>query len=173
MLPPAAGAAAKGRRISEWLALRWVDVDWLRLRLSVDRRHCQSECRGCKTVESRRDMPLDPTLMDVLKAWKQATMFAAPSDWDVRFARSTRSAALVLRPGLACLPKGRFGSGNRQTRCAVAPTHVLVFVGQLGTPLAVQQKLMHHTDIRTTMNVYGNVITNRECTSLATNHVRQ
>jgi integrase len=28
-----------------------------------------------------------------------------------------------------------------------------------GTPIAVQQKLMRHSDIRTTMNVHGNVVT--------------
>jgi hypothetical protein len=30
----------------------------------------------------------------------------------------------------------------------------------VGTSIAVQQKLMRHTDIRTTMNVYGDVVTN-------------
>jgi integrase len=29
-----------------------------------------------------------------------------------------------------------------------------------GTTVAVQQKLMRHGDLRTTMNVYGDVITN-------------
>jgi integrase len=29
----------------------------------------------------------------------------------------------------------------------------------VGTALAVQQKLMRHADIRTTMNVYGDVVT--------------
>jgi integrase len=29
----------------------------------------------------------------------------------------------------------------------------------MGTPIAVQQKLMRHADIRTTMNVYGDVVT--------------
>ena len=29
----------------------------------------------------------------------------------------------------------------------------------VGTPIAVQQKLMRHADIRTTMNVYGEVVT--------------
>jgi integrase len=29
----------------------------------------------------------------------------------------------------------------------------------VGTPVAVQQKLMRHTDIRTTMNIYGDVVT--------------
>jgi len=37
----------------------------------------------------------------------------------------------------------------------------------VGTPLAVQQKLMRHTDIRTIMNVYGDVITNQESEALA------
>jgi integrase len=29
----------------------------------------------------------------------------------------------------------------------------------VGTPVAVQQKLMRHADIRTTMNIYGDVVT--------------
>ncbi len=29
----------------------------------------------------------------------------------------------------------------------------------VGTPIAVQQKLMRHTDIRTTLNIYGDVVT--------------
>jgi len=29
----------------------------------------------------------------------------------------------------------------------------------VGTPIAVQQKLMRHADIRTTMNTYGEVVT--------------
>lgn len=29
----------------------------------------------------------------------------------------------------------------------------------VGTPVAVQLKLMRHADIRTTMNVYGDVVT--------------
>ncbi len=29
----------------------------------------------------------------------------------------------------------------------------------VGTPVAVQQKLMRHADIRTTMNIYGDIVT--------------
>jgi len=35
-------------------------------------------------------------------------------------------------------------------------------VRKVGTGIAVQQKLMRHTDIRTTMNVYGDVVTDEE-----------
>lgn len=37
----------------------------------------------------------------------------------------------------------------------------------LGTPLAVQQKFMRDTGIRTTINVYGDVITNQESEAFA------
>lgn len=33
------------------------------------------------------------------------------------------------------------------------------WLDSVGTSLAVQQKLMRHADIRTTMNVYGDVVT--------------
>ena len=33
------------------------------------------------------------------------------------------------------------------------------------TPIAVQQKMMRHTDIRTTMNVYGDVVTDEMSTA--------
>jgi integrase len=44
-------------------------------------------------------------------------------------------------------------------------THTLrhsyrAWLDAVGTPIAVQQKLMRHTDIRTTMNIYGDVVTN-------------
>jgi hypothetical protein len=38
----------------------------------------------------------------------------------------------------------------------------------VGTPIAVQQKLMRHTDIRTTLNIYGDVVTDESSASLST-----
>jgi site-specific recombinase XerD len=35
----------------------------------------------------------------------------------------------------------------------------------VGTTIAVQQKMMRHTDIRTTMNIYGDVVTDEMTTA--------
>ena len=35
----------------------------------------------------------------------------------------------------------------------------------VGTPIAVQQKMMRHSDIRTTMNIYGDVVTDEMSTA--------
>lgn len=56
-----------GLRISECLALRWSDVDWLHGRLRVERgivRQCVDEV---KTAESRKDVTLDAELLTVLR----------------------------------------------------------------------------------------------------------
>ena len=49
-------------------------------------------------------------------------------------------------------------------KAAAKGTHALrhtyrSWLDAVGAPIAVQQKLMRHSDIRTTMNVYGDVVT--------------
>jgi integrase len=156
-----------GLRISECLALRWVDVDWLRLRLSIDRSIVNQNVEDVKTVESRRNMPLDPGLLDVLKTWKQLTKFSAANDW--MFASPSQLGRLpwsydqvwrVYQKAATAAGIGALGTHSlRHTYRSL--------LDSVGTPLAVQQKLMRHTDIRTTMNVYGDVITNAESEALA------
>jgi integrase len=156
-----------GLRISECLALQWADVDWLQLRLNIDRSIVNQTVEDVKTIESRRNMPLDPSLMDVLKAWKQTSKFSAPSDW--MFASPSQLGRLpwsydqvwrVHQKAASAAGIGRLGTHSlRHTYRSL--------LDSVGTPLAVQQKLMRHTDIRTTMNVYGDVITNQESEALA------
>lgn len=156
-----------GLRISECLALRWVDVDWLRLRLSIDRSIVNQNVEDVKTTESRRSMPLDPSLVQVLKAWKQNTQYSAPDDW--MFASPAQLGRLpwsydqvwrAYQKAASVAAIGKLGTHSlRHTYRSL--------LDSVGTPLAVQQKLMRHTDIRTTMNVYGDVITNEENEALA------
>ena len=156
-----------GLRISECLALQWADVDWLQLRLNIDRSIVNQTVEDVKTVESRRNMPLDPSLTDVLKAWKQISKFSAASDW--MFASPSQLGRLpwsydqvwrVYKKAASAAGIGTLGTHSlRHTYRSL--------LDSVGTPLAVQQKLMRHTDIRTTMNVYGDVITNQESEALA------
>jgi integrase len=142
-------------------------VDWLQLRLSIDRSIVNQTVEDVKTVESRRNMPLDPSLMDVLKVWKQTSKFSAPSDW--MFASPSQLGRLpwsydqvwrVYKKAASAAGIGALGTHSlRHTYRSL--------LDSVGTPLAVQQKLMRHTDIRTTMNVYGDVITNAESEALA------
>jgi integrase len=155
-----------GLRISECLALRWVDVDWLNLRLSIDRSIVNQNVENVKTTESRRNMPLDPSLMNVLKNWKQTTEFSAPGDWI--FASPSRLGRLPWSYDQVWRAYQKAGAAGEIGRLG---THSLrhtyrSLLDSVGTPVAVQQKLMRHADIRTTMNVYGDVITTQESEAL-------
>jgi len=104
-------------------------------------------------------MSIDPDLLARLKTWKQASQFPADGDWlfasPVQLGRLRWSYPHVLRVFHKAADKAGIGKLS---------THTLrhsyrSWLDAVGTPIAVQQKLMRHTDIRTTMNLYGDVVT--------------
>src|SRR5208282_4656644 len=70
-----------GLRISEALALRWSDVDWLNAKLNVQRGIVHQVVDDVKTPESNRAMHIDAAMLGELKNWRQLAQFSAPEDW--------------------------------------------------------------------------------------------
>jgi integrase len=62
-------------------------------------------------------------------------------------------------------PSARVGGGGIGHISAHAFRHTYRWLDAVKTPIAVQQKMMRHTDIRTTMNVYGAVVTDEMSTA--------
>jgi integrase len=148
-----------GLRISEALALKWADVDWLNGRLGVERGIVRQIVDDVKTVNSGRALPVGAEMLDVLKAWKQASQFSTPEDWmfasPVKLGRLPFSYTGVLHIFQKAALKAGIG---------VIGTHTMrhtfrSWLDAVGTSIAVQQKAMRHADIRTTMNIYGDVVT--------------
>jgi integrase len=144
-----------GLRISECLALRWSDVDWLNGMLRVERGIVEQTVDDVKTDESRKSLAIADELLNRLKVWKQTTEFSADSDWI--FASPLK---------LGRLPYSYTGFWRELDRAGKAAgighlgTHTFrhsyrMWIDAVGTPIGVQQKLMRHADIRTTMNIYG------------------
>jgi len=148
-----------GLRISECLALKWSDVDWLNAKLSVERGIVRQVVGDVKTEYSGRAMNIDPAMLVVLKTWRQETQFSADSDWvfasPVKLGRLPWSYPWVWRV---------FTKAARDAGIGSLGTHTMrhsyrSWLDAVGTPIAVQQKLMRHASITTTMNVYGDVVT--------------
>jgi integrase len=144
-----------GLRISECLALKWSDVDWLGGLLRVERGIVEQHVDDVKTDESRKSLVIANDLLDRLKVWKQFTEFPESSDWI--FASPLK---------LGRLPYSYTGFWRELDRAGKASgighigTHTFrhsyrMWIDAVGTPIGVQQKLMRHADIRTTMNIYG------------------
>jgi integrase len=148
-----------GLRVSELLGLKWLDVDWLNSKLNVERGIVKQIVDDVKTDSSRKSLAIDKELLDVLKLWKQQTEFSSEEDWI--FASPLK---------LGRLPYSYTGFWRELERAARVAgighlgTHAFrhtyrSWLDAVGTPIAVQQKLMRHSDIRTTMNIYGDVVT--------------
>lgn len=153
-------AVCFGLRVSELLALKWSDVDWLNGRLRIERAIVMQKVDEVKTVASGRQMTIAKELLDVLGNWRQASQFSADADWifpsPIKLGRLPISYPWYwwqLQEAAGEAGIGKLGTHSlRHTYRS--------WLDAVGTPVAVQQKLMRHTDIRTTMNVYGDVVTN-------------
>jgi integrase len=148
-----------GLRISECLALKWSDVDWLNSRLRVQRSIVRQRVGDTKTEYSERAMSIDAGLLEVLKSWKQTTQFRADGDWI--FASPAHIGRL---PWSADSLNDAYQKAGKASGVCNVSTHTMrhtyrSWLDAVGTAIAVQQKLMRHADIRTTMNVYGDVVT--------------
>jgi integrase len=148
-----------GLRISEALALKWADVDWLNGTLQVERGIVQQIVDDVKTDDSRRKLTFANDLLDVLKIWKQATQFSASEDWifasPFQVGRLPYSYTGVKQE----LQRAADAAGIGHLRSHAFRHTYRTWLDSVGTPVGVQQKLMRHSDIRTTMNIYGDAVT--------------
>jgi len=144
-----------GLRVSEALALQWADVDWVGARLSVRRGIVNQIVGDVKTQGSAKTFNLASELLELLKSWKQASEFSGAEDWI--FASPFK---------LGRLPYSYTGTRQQLDRASQAAgighvsSHAFrhtyrSWLDAVETPIAVQQKMMRHTDIRTTMNIRG------------------
>src|SRR5215469_1384635 len=147
-----------GLRISECLALKWSDVDRLNGKLLVERGIVAQKVDDVKTSESRKRLVIASDLLSAMKMWKQVTQFSAPEDWV--FASPVQLGKLpwsydqvwrVYQKAAAAAGLGRLGTHSLR--------HTFrTWLDSVGTPIGVQQRLMRHADIRTTMNIYGDAV---------------
>ena len=94
-----------------------------------------------------------------LKMWKQATQFSALEDWVF-----ASPAQLGKLPWSYPAVWKAFQKAAEVAGIGKLATHAMrhtyrARLDAAGTPIAVQQKLMRHADIRTTMNIHGDVVT--------------
>jgi integrase len=154
-----------GLRISEALALQWADVDWLGSRLSIRRGIVNQFVDDVKTEGSAKTFNLTPELLERLKVWKQCSDFSEAGDWvfasPIKLGRLPYAYTSAWREVVRAASVAGIGHiGTHAFRHTYRS-----WLDAVGTPVAVQQKMMRHTDIRTTMNIYGDVVTDEMTTA--------
>lgn len=155
--------AATGLRCSELCALKWCDFDWNESLMFVRRAIVGGKVDGVKTKYSEAGLPLDPALAQMMRSWKGASRFKEEADWVFASSRtlgrlplrSTAALEDVLKPAAerAGLPTIGWHSFRRWFSTMLRAN---------GEDIKVQQELMRHADIRTTMNVYTQAVSEQK-----------
>ena len=118
-----------------------------------------------KTEGSARTFTLTSELLERLKSCKQRSDFSGAENWifasPIKLGRLPYSYTGVWRELVRASEAAKIGHlGTHSFR----HTH-RSWLDAVGTSIAVQQKMMRHADIRTTMNIYGDVVTDEMTTA--------
>jgi len=150
-----------GLRRSELIGLKWLDVDFEMLELSVTRSVYRQRVGKCKTEISRKPVPLDPWVAEELLTWKRATPYNQPEDWI--FASTRKRGKQPYSPDSIL---------KRCIRPAATRAKITKHIGwhtfrrtfstllkANGEDVKVVQELLRHATVKMTLEVYAQAIT--------------
>lgn len=157
-------AISTGMRCSELFALKWLDFNWESLTVLVRRAIVDGVVGEVKTKYSQSGLPLDPALAEVLFNWKRTTEFGQESDWV--FASPWKAGELPLRATAVLSdhikPAAKKAGLGKDVGWHTFRHTYSSMLRQLGVDIKVQQELLRHADIRTTMNVYTQAVSEQK-----------
>jgi integrase len=144
-------AMCTGLRVSEILALRWEHIDLRAGVMLVQQGVVNGRIGKVKTEASEDEVPLDPAFAEVLRklkgSRKTGLVFCSPVTGSCYYSGIIQRQILKPRGeevGILSLGWHTFRHTYRS------------LLDETGAPIGVQQKLMRHSNVATTMNIYGN-----------------
>jgi integrase len=144
-----------GLRISETLALKWEDVDTAARTILIRRKFTRGHLGNTKTAASEAPLPLAKPLLEALLAYKPRT---GDSEWVFPSPRTggPRSASMLLQKGIKPaadqLGLGRITWHSLRHACRS-------WLSSGGAAIGTQKDLLRHSNVSTTMDVYGAALT--------------
>ena len=88
-------AASTGLRVSELLGLRWLDCDFEGGEIHLTRGIVRQHETATKTEASRKPVPMEMGLADVLKTWRMEVWLQPAIRLHIRVSRQGRQTTLV------------------------------------------------------------------------------
>jgi len=150
-------AGCLGLRASEVTGLQWQDIDWDALTVSIRRGVVHGREGEAKTEASEKPIPLDADLAAEILSHRARSAYTEPTDFV--FAGDSgkpRWQEMILADHIkpAALSAGIQGKVGwhtlRHTYSTLLRAH--------GTDAKVQQELLRHADISTTLNIYTQAV---------------
>lgn len=149
-------AGCLGLRASEILGLQWGDLDWDNLTVFIRRSAIGKHIYETKTEGSRKPVPLDPSLAEVLLNHRERSPYNGPTDFVFAGESGKPRWRGILFAGHIQPAADRAGIGKIGWHTFRHTFSTLIH--SMGTDLAVQKELLRHSDIKTTMNIYTQAV---------------
>jgi integrase len=147
-------AGCLGLRVSEIMGLRWEDINFAESTMLVQRSVVHGRVGDVKTEYSKDRLPLDPALVEVLSLhrdrcgqFSEGWVFANP-DTGRPYHQEQIQKTHIRLAAVAAGISGRIGWHTFRHSYRS-------WLDAVGSSVSVQQGLMRHASIQTTMNVYG------------------
>lgn len=150
-------AACLGLRCSEIGALHWRDIGWMEGLINVRSAIVQGHIGPVKTETSAAALPLHPSLATVLRRHRGLSEFIEPDDYVFASPRQAgqRPFAMNQLQTRFLRPTGeRLGFGKHIGWHTFRHSY-RSWMNDAGATPEQQRDLMRHTDIATTLNIYG------------------
>jgi integrase len=153
-------AACLGLRASEIMGLQWRDFNWEDLIVFIRRGVVNGRAGDTKTEASQKPLPIDPRLARSLEELWKRSLHGGPLDWVFSNpAGRPRAQQHILRRHLrsAALRAGIGKIGWHTFR----HSYSTMLRGE-GTDIKVQQELLRHATIQSTMNIYTQAVSEQK-----------
>ncbi|MCU1223958.1 MAG: integrase family protein, partial [Edaphobacter sp.] len=150
-----------GLRRSELIGLKWLDVDFEQLELSVTRSVYRQRVGRCKTEISKKPVPLDPWVAEELLTWKRAAPYNQPEDWV--FASTRKRGTQPYSPD-SILTRSFRPAAKRAKIAKHIGWHTFrrtfsTLLKANGEDIKTVQELLRHATVKMTLEVYAQAVT--------------
>jgi integrase len=154
-------AASTGIRQSELFALKWGDINFSAGAMNVARSIVHGFVGPCKTESSQKPVPIHPLVAEALEKWRSQSPYCGADDWV--FA-SRHSNGRLPYWGQAILnkylrPAARELGIDKEFGWHTFRHTYSTLLRSVGAEFKVMQELLHHSTIRSTLDVYTQAIT--------------
>jgi integrase len=149
--------AATGLRRSEFLALKWGDIEFESQQIKVQRSIYRNVVGNCKTEASKKPVPMDPILAAELWAWKQHCSYNQPHDWvfaNPRTKGKTPYCPDIILSRIVRPAAKRAGIQKHVGWHTFRHSFATILIGN-GENVKVVQELMRHSNCRCTLEIYS------------------
>lgn len=157
-------AGCLGLSRSEFTGLKWADFDWSEGTLTIVRGVVHNHVGKTKTQARQKPMPLANELVKVLSEWRSKTPYRADSDW--LFASEMKDGKEPYWPD-HLLKRFVKPAAIRAKITKRVGWHTLrhtysTLLRANGTDIKVQQELLRHSNVQTTLQVYTQAVSEQK-----------